>query len=320
MTGDIRVYMALFLVQAIFCATTTSTVYVRIVIQYIERARGLGLAIVASMPALSLAILGPLLNEFVEANGWREGYLALAIFTGALGATALLMMPSERKDAALAIAPGWLSARRDYAGILKNKAFWIMFAAVAFCNLPQVLGLSQLNLMLLENGVPTSEASVMISSFSAGMFIGRFLCGLALDRFPSHIVAAVTMSLPSIGLFLIASDLDAPVLLGLSVFLIGLSYGGEGDIVAYLVARNFGVRIFSSVQGLMTGVISGSIALGAALLSFTLGLTDSFAPFLTVCGAVVLAGGLLFLLLKGSEPHVEQARVKAPATAAPAAD
>jgi MFS family permease len=160
----------------------------------------------------------------------------------------------------------------------------------------------------------------MISSFSAGMFIGRFLCGLALDRFPSHIVAAVTMSLPSIGLFLIASDLDAPVLLGLSVFLIGLSYGGEGDIVAYLVARNFGVRIFSSVQGLMTGVISGSIALGAALLSFTLGLTDSFAPFLTVCGAVVLAGGLLFLLLKGSEPHVEQARVKAPATAAPAAD
>jgi MFS family permease len=131
------------------------------------------------------------------------------------------------------------------------------------------------------------------------MLAGRFSCGLALDRFPAPIVSAIAMGLPSIGLLLLASALDAPAVLTFSVFLLGLSYGAEGDLVGYLVSRNFNVQIFSSVLGLMTAAIATSSAAGAILLSISLARTGNYVMFLVACGIAVLLGSLLFLMLKG---------------------
>jgi MFS family permease len=310
MDGSINTYKFYFLVQALLCITTTATVFSRVVVQYIEKARGLALAIVASGPAVTGAIVGPLLNTYVETHGWREGYLALAVFCAVGGAIALLLMPSERKLAGAQAGRPAGNLRRDYAEIVATRAFWIMLGAMLLCNLPQVLVLSQLTLLLRENGVDAGDAGVMISAFSIGMLVGRFSCGLALDRFPARIVSAIAMGLPSIGLLLLASNLDAPTVLTFSVFLLGLSYGAEGDLVGYLVSRNFNVQIFSSVLGLMTAAIATSSAAGAILLSISLARTGNYVVFLVACGIAVLLGALLFLLLKG---QVAPARAANPA-------
>ena len=296
MTGDIRVYIALFLVQAVLCLTTTATVYCRTVVQYITRARGLALAIVASGPALTGAVGGPLLNNFIEARGWRAGYLAMVAFAAVAGAVALLMLPPERKDGG-APPPRAKTAKEDYQTIFRTRAFWVLLGAMLLCNLPQVIALTQLKLVLLDNGVTATGASVMISTFATGVLVGRFLCGLALDRFPAPLVATIGMGLPAIGLFLLASSLDAPTVIMLSVLLIGLSFGAEGDLVGYLVVRNFGVHVFSSVMGMMTAAMAISSSLGAAFLSFTLDRSGGFGLFLMVSGTAVFLGTLLFLLL-----------------------
>jgi MFS family permease len=307
MDGSINTYKFYFLVQAVLCITTTATVFSRVVVQYIEKARGLALAIVASGPALTGAIVGPLLNTYVETNGWREGYIALAVFCAVGGAIALLLLPRERKIAGLPGGPSGGELRRDYAEIVATRAFWVMLGAMLLCNLPQVLVLSQLTLLLRENGVDAGDAGVMISAFSIGMLVGRFSCGLALDRFPASVVSAIAMGLPSIGLWLLASNLDTPPVLTFSVFLLGLSYGAEGDLVGYLVSRNFNVQIFSSVLGLMTAAIATSSAAGAILLSISLAKTGNYVVFLVACGVAVLLGSLLFLMLKGQAAPVHAA-------------
>lgn len=296
MTGDIQVYIALFLFQAVLCVTTTATVYSRIVVQYVTRSRGLALAIVASGPALTGAIGGPLLNNFVEANGWRTGYLAMVIFSGVAGAVALLMLPPERKSVD-APPPRAKAAREDYAEIFRNRAFWVLLGAMLLCNLPQVIALTQLNLVLLEQGITATGVSAMISAFATGVLVGRFAAGLALDRFTPWLVAMIAMVLPSLGLFLLASSFNAPPVVMLSVLLIGLSFGAEGDLVGFLVVRNFGVRVFSSVMGMMTAAMATSSALGAALLSLSLKLTGGFGAFLIGSGTAVFVGSLLFILL-----------------------
>lgn len=295
--GDMRVYAALFMAQALFCITTTATVYTRIVVQYVERARGLALAIVASGPAITGAIGGPLLSEYIEANGWRDGYVALALFTGVFGALALLMMPPERRATA---APQVVRrrARDDYATIFRAPAFWILVVALLLVNLPQTLALHQMTILLEDNGVATADAAPMISAFAIGMLVGRFLCGIALDRFPAQIVAFVSLGVPSLGLFLLASSMDAPSIITFSIFLFGFSFGAEGDLVAYVVARQFGVAVYGSVMGLLTAVMSSSTSLGALLLSITFGFSDTFVTFLLICGVAVIVGAGLFLLLK----------------------
>ncbi len=180
----------------------------------------------------------------------------------------------------------------------RNPAFWIMSAALLLCNLPQAIALTSLSLVLNENGAPALLVSALISAFATGTLVGRYICGLALDRFPAHIVSAIGMGLPFIGLSLLASDFDSPAALTVGVMLFGLSVGAEGDLVGYLVVRNFGVRVYSSVLGLMTAMISTSTSAGALLLGFTLAATDTFVLFLSICAVSVLVGSLLFLLLK----------------------
>jgi MFS family permease len=296
MTGDIGVYISCILAMKIICGTTTATVYSRIVVQYVEKARGLALALVASGPAISVAVIGPMLNSFVAVEGWRAGYVALALFSASAGVIALLLMPSERKTA-VAAAPV-RRAREDYAAIAKTGAFWVLVAAMLLCNLPQMIALLNLNLVMEDNGVATADVGVMISAFAIGQLAGRFLCGLALDRFPTAIVSAISMGLPGIGLLLLASNMDTPIILTLAVFLIGLSYGAESDLLGYLVVRLFGVRIYSTVLGLVTASISLSIAGGAILISLSLAYFDSYTPFLIGSAIAVFFGAFLLLWLR----------------------
>jgi predicted MFS family arabinose efflux permease len=304
-SGDIRIYTALFVVMGVVCITTTATVYSRTVVAYVKNARGLALAIVASGPALMGVVAAPLLNNFVEAQGWRAGYLVMAVFSGAMGAIALLLMPAERNRAEAKV-PRARAVRGDYRAIFTSRAFWVLVGAMLLCNLPQVIALTQLNMVLLDNGVSSSGVSVMISAFAAGTLAGRFICGIALDRFPPHLVAAIGMALSAIGLFLIASSFDSPLVLTLAILLVGLSFGAEGDLVSFLVVQTFGVRIYSTVMGMMTATISIAVSVGALLLSILLRNGGGFAPFLVVCGIGVLCGSVLFLFMPRSATLAEE--------------
>jgi hypothetical protein len=105
------------------------------------------------------------------------------------------------------------------------------------------------------------------------------------------------MGLPAIGLLLIASSLDSPAVLTFAALCFGFSFGSEGDIVGYLVARNFALGVYGSVAGLMTLAMSIAAASGAALLSVTLTSTGGFDFFLVTCAVTVLLGSFMLLPL-----------------------
>lgn len=316
MNGELWVYIAIFFVQSLLCVTTTSTVYTRLVVQHVVKARGLALAIAASGPAVSGMIMGPVLNHYVEANGWQAAYQALAIFGVIAGIVVFLLIPPERESAKAPTAPGpdaapiltKRRARDDYPAIFRSPAFWCLLGAMLLCNLPATIMLVQLKLLMLANGISGEGAGVMLAAISIGMLAGRFVAGLSLDRFRADIVSFVTLGLPSIGLFIIASSWDTPAILTFSVFCIGFSFGAEGDIVGFLVARHFGVRIYSSVMGLLTFATSFSTASGALLLGITMDKTGGYELYLIIAGVGVLVGASFLLLLgKGREPS-EQAK------------
>ncbi|MCB2076949.1 MAG: MFS transporter [Novosphingobium sp.] len=300
---DIGNYIAIFIVQSIVCVTTTATVYTRLAVQYFTQARGLALAIVVSGSAVVGAIGGPVLNEFVEDNGWRASYQALAIFAAIAGAITFLLIPSGAgKNMATRTRR---KASKDYPLILRSVSFWMLAGSMLLCNLPQVIMLTQLKVLILENGVTGRGAAIMFTALSLGMLVGRFVTGVALDRFEPYVVAFVTLGLPSLGLYIIATDLDAPTILTAAVFFLGFAFGAEGDLVAFLVAKRFGVEIYSSVMGLLTAIISGSASAGALLLSYTLDRTGNFNLFLNITGTTVLAGAAMLLLLRRFEPEKE---------------
>ena len=125
-------------------------------------------------------------------------------------------------------------AARDYPEILSTPAFQKIVLGMLLCNFTVMVQAAQLKLILLDRGMISGAAAAMLSLYAAGVVIGRLACGVALDRFPTHIVSALTLGLPSVGLFILATGWNHGVLIGAAVFTIGLSMGAELDVLAYL--------------------------------------------------------------------------------------
>jgi MFS family permease len=294
--GSIRAFFAIAMLQIVVGTLTTSPVYTRIVAERFQRARGLAFSVVMTGPPLVGAVIAPLLGGFIESEGWRNGYLLMGGVTMVFGLIAVLMTPRhigvhpEEGDAPVA-------AKAGYGVIVRNPAFWVLIVGMILVNFPQGLASAQMKLVLMDSGAQSQTATWLISIYAVGVLIGRFACGLSLDRMEPHHVAALALSMPAIGMALMASSFDATIVLALSVAMMGLAQGAEGDIAAYLVSRRFGLSVFSLVMGLVGASIAGGAALGSLVLSYTLGLWGSYAPFLAISACVTIVGAALFLTL-----------------------
>lgn len=291
--------LSLMILQTIFGATTGIAVYCRLVAERFEKTRGLALALVICCPAFIAAVGTPLLSDIIAQQGWRAGYQALGVFSAVLGALTMTLIPAGQREKAT-LAQG--SGTRDYKRIFRSRPFWFIAMGMLLCNLVQTLPASQLKLLLLDNGTTDASATALISLYAVGVMVGRFLCGLALDVFPAHRVAAFAMAIPGAGLLILASSWDGNVALGIAILSMGLSQGAEGDVGAYLVARHFGLDIYSSVLGLVTASIGIGTALGTVMLSITLVVSESFDLFLVLGAVAVFAGSGLFLTLGRVRP------------------
>ena len=300
MQGSFVVFMAIFTAVLGVGSMTSTLTYARLVAESFERARGLALTVMNCAPAV-LAVGGvPLLNWSIEEFGWRASFLGLGAFAFVAGIIAVLLIPprlAEEPIERAAPAERPRAAREDYGAIFGSSIFWLIMAGLFLCMLQTPLHSGQMNIMLLDNSLTPQTASNIVSIYAIGTIVGRIGCGLALDRFSTRIVTAVSMGLPALGYFLLGTSLDATTIITMSMFLVGLSVGAESDLVNYLVARYFNMRIFNTTSGLVYTCSFLSSASGALLISLTLRLTDSFAPFLFLVTGTITVGAVLFLLL-----------------------
>jgi predicted MFS family arabinose efflux permease len=213
------------------------------------------------------------------------------------------MLPPEQRGGQTTLAKP-KTAKRDYSRIFRSYVFWILIVAILLVNLPQSIMMTQLALILAENGAFGKDASLMISALAGGTIIGRLASGLALDRFPPRLVATIGLAMSGLGLIVIASGFDARPALFFSVLVFGMSIGAESDVIAYLVVRNFGVKIYSSVHSILATSTAIAAVLGSVLLSVALSHFGQYWQFLGITGALVVLASMLFLLLPNN-PQVE---------------
>ncbi|MGE2731248.1 MFS transporter [Mycolicibacterium vaccae] len=308
MSGPIWQYFAINVVLIALGVATTPAIYSRIVATCFVKARGLALAIAISGPPLLGAILAPLLDVVNRNYGWRAGCLTVAVVIAVIGVLALLLVP--KTDAATRDVARQRNSKGDYRAIARNPVFWILLTGVLLCNLYHTVTTSQLGVMLADSA-PGETVAVLISVFATAVIVGRFVCGVALDRFPPHLVAAIAMGLPGLGCVLIASPWNSITALVVAVCCLGAAWGAEGDVIAYLVARRFDLTMYSTVLSILSAAIGVSSALGALILSWTLKAGPSFNGFLTFAGAAAFIGGALLLLLGRVRAHPRAEHVPA---------
>jgi MFS family permease len=305
MSGSIIEFFAIWLLQHVFSILTTSLVFCRVVAERFDKARGIALSLVMTMPPLAGAIAAPLLGGVIEAHGWRVGYLVLAATTATGGLIAIAMMGRRRRPKSLSPAAQGLTWK-EAGQLLRHPTLILMLVGMFLVNIPQVAAGSQLKIILMDRALASGAATWMLSLYATGVIVGRFLSGLALDRIPAHLVAIAALGLPAIGYLIFAASPAGFMILAGAVLLIGLAQGAESDIGAYLISRRFDMKNFSLLLGALTAMVGLGSAVGSVILSLSHQFLGGDGPFLVVAAVATLVGAILFAMTGGrwTQPRV----------------
>ena len=142
--------------------------------------------------------------------------------------------------------------------------------------------------MLADRGITAERAALANSAMGGALLIARLVSGYLLDRFFAPHVAMSFFGGAAIGIGLLLSGASGATSF-LGAFLVGLGMGAEGDIIAYLTSRFFGLRSFGEIYGYgFAGYVLAG-ALGPWLMGVGFDRTGSYG--------LVLAGFLVATLL-----------------------
>lgn len=226
---------------------------------HFQRYRGLALGLVGVGISLSAMAVPPWLQGVIAGQGWRQGYVVLALIALLAGlAPALLLMPRTISTRGTAASRG--GTDRSF---LRSRDFWLMAFANVGANIATSGAISQLSPMLQEKGLSAATAAWGLSCFALGQFIGKLGGGLLLDRIEPRLIAALLTALPTLAfvMFLMAgSGSFAPLMLAAA--LLGLLQGADISIFAFLVARRFDVASYGTIYGTLHGVSWVGTAIG----------------------------------------------------------
>ena len=265
MAGSLGYYYGAHFFFSLVGMATTGITVTRILSGAFEATRGTALAIARSGLAVGGALMPMALFPTIMRFGTAGGYLLLAAFI-LLVALPLVWfwVPSRAAEAKAGRAPqpGADSARM----LLANGKVRILIAASVLNYVPVVALLSQMKPLAVDKGLDAVAAVGAVSVMGAAAAGGALLSGLLVDRFWAPAVAFVLNIAPAIGCLLLLQHDVPPALFYSAVLMIGLGQGAEIDIVAFMIARYFGLRSYATIYSLSTLGIALGVALGASLI------------------------------------------------------
>lgn len=292
LTSNIWHLYLMYLLLPVAAICTGPVSYVRVIVAWFERNRGLALGIGLTGTGFGGVVIPPLVQWITQTWGWRWAYVGIAVGILAVLPLAALMIhddPRRRDRAKGAAAPAaslpGLTAKQARSG----RVFWIMAVSFAVFGLFTAGMLVHLVPLLTDRGLAPDQAALAASAVGAALIVGRLVAGYLLDHvFGPYIVIAV-MLCPVIAMAVLATGAGSIGVAFACAILIGIGLGAEMDFMGYLVSRYFGLKSYAQIYGYVYGVFQFGSALGPILMGYVQQTTGSYEPALWTLTALTLA-------------------------------
>lgn len=302
--GSLPAFYAAYAVMAFAGAGTLPITFTRAVNTWFVRQRGLALGLSLIATGLFGTLVKYYANWLVGLVGWRGAYVGLAAFPLLLALPVAAVLFRDAPDRAMGEPEPAPRTGLSFGEGVRTWRFWIL--AAAFLPVSFVLGgiVPNLEKLFASKGFDAGTAVSLTSMIGIAVTVGRPLGGWLLDRFWPPAVAFAMLAAPTAAFLTLAQAGDSWNAALFSVLLIGVALGVEYDLIAFLVARYFGLRAYAALYG----CIYSAFGLGAGFGPFLLGRAyvrdGSYDPVLTI-GAMVLLASSALLLLLGRSPRFE---------------
>jgi MFS family permease len=286
------------LLGALGSATTFAPLVADTSLWFVRR-RGIAVAICASGNYLGGAIWPPIVQHFVETDGWRSTYIALGLFSAVtMAALALLMKPRPPigMPAASARATAVVPSTRPF-GLSMNQAQTLLCVAGVACCVAMAMPQVHIVAYCSDLGFGAARGAQMLSLMLAAGIVSRLVSGLICDRIGGLRTLLLGSVLQGLALLLFL-PFDGLVSLYVISALFGLFQGGIVPSYAIIVREHFppeeaGARVGTVIMATLLGM-----ALGGWMSGKVFDLTGSYhAAFLNGIGWNLLNLSIALFLL-----------------------
>jgi predicted MFS family arabinose efflux permease len=263
--------------------------------------------------ALGLSLLGtglfgylvkPFAAAIMAAWGWRVAYVAI----GALPLLVALPVAFfgfhdvdargnvvDRKAAQAerrAATPGL-----TFAQAIRHWRFWVL--ALAFLPISFAVGgpIPNMENILKLAGFTPDKIVTLASLIGLSVIGGRVIGGWLIDRIWAPAVALALIGAPAAACWLLAHGPLTYGICALSIIMIGFAAGVEYDLMAFLVARYFGMKSYAAIYGALYGFFAAGAGVAPVVFGQAFDRTHSYAQPLILSAGMLLAGALLLLTL-----------------------
>lgn len=293
-------YYGLWVVIGLVGIGSTPVTWSRAVNLWFFKHRGLALGILLMGTSLAALFVPKLAVWAIAQFGWRTMFALMALLPLLVALPVAWLYfreprPEERPQALL-------NSDGRLAGMTLGKAmrgyrFYVMWISIsivagcysgAFINMPAIL---------MDDGMSAQSAASIMGVLGLGIFAGRVITGVLLDRFWQGFVAFPLLCLPAITcLILLGGDVTF-MLASLAAFFLGFAAGAEADLIAYLAGRYYGMAHYGKIYGMLYMPFGIASALSSILYAYVRDVTGSYDPVLFVAIFGFVGGGAMLLLL-----------------------
>ena len=305
LVSQVRALWQLHLFVGILGGVGTSSFYLlsttTIARWFMER-RGLALSLVLVGFNLGYVSSGPLAAWLITAIGWRGAYAVLAGGAGLLSllsaASVRLPRPAEhpvavRPDRAAA-APatlGGITLRQALADRRQwcLNACWLLQGGLVFMVTVHIVPFAR------DQGVSLAGASLALTAYGIGSFIGRLAGGVTSDRLGTLATVRAAYLAMALALVVLVWIPSRVAMLG-SMAAFGAGFAAADTVIAKVIPDVFGLRAIGAIMGVLTLGWRAGAALGPAAAGFLFDLTGSYAIPFGAAPLAVLASWMFFTL------------------------
>ncbi|HEV2109249.1 MAG TPA: MFS transporter [Thermomicrobiales bacterium] len=288
---DLTVFYLIWAAMGLAMAATLYEPAFAVIAVWFERDRGRAMLLLTFFAGLASTIFLPVATWLVEALGWRQALVALAIFLGAttIPAHALLL---RRRPEDLGLQPDGVAYAQGLdltsapvitgttlREALHAAAFWWLSIAFSLGTLASVAIGVHLIPYLLELGYDAGFAAIATGLIGATQVVARVLVSLVGDRWPQVAVTTVVFALQGAA-FIILLGWNQPAGVLLAVILLGAGRGATTLTRAGLVAELYGRAHYGAIGGTLALFLTGSRAVAPVGAGVAYGWRDGYGPVL----------------------------------------
>ena len=303
--GSIGMFYVSWGLMAVFGAGTLPVTWTRAVNNRFEVRKGLALGLALLGTGVFGFLVKPLTAWLIAEHGWRAAYVVV----GAL--PLLIALPvayfafhdigdsggsaADRRanDAARKVTTPGLTL----AQACRTWRFWLL--AIAFVLISFAVGgpIPNMENILKVAGFARNDIVGLVALIGLSVIAGRVIGGWLIDRYWAPAVAFVLLSLPALSCWLLAGGplgIDAA---RLAICLIGFAAGVEFDLMAFLVARYFGMKSYGAIYGTIYGFFALGAGVGPVVFGKFYDKSGSYSSVLQLSAVLLLVGAASLLTL-----------------------